>query len=593
MSKLVKVRVPDSADKVEEMDLDVFGDELVELGPKSNRVYFFKHDSYNVVKVGGRYYRKQSPLITKLTNGRYALRANVVITESGQKLDRTDENTVRVGNSYTTRNYVVTVNNEMYLKSDPSIVKNAMGGYMFKSDAVQINPAIYGANKFVKSDQTATTIKDEVILTNDSYPFIDRDGTVGIIYRNALGRTGFEHQIHFEFENKERPDAQRIKSAAVSSDTYRHHTIEISDPRVGTFRVHREHAEQFRECLDKYITITYKPSIDKLRAVIDSNYSDRGDDENKAKLLSKEGRRFGGGQVIAKSAKEIAIGDTTTLTGGLGYTFGVEVETAAGLVPKKIIQEVMDVDAVGDRSVGSAEYVTGILHGDAGMKKLENIMKVLQDHTLVDDECSVHIHVGTFDDKRVTPLTMDVELARKMIKLGAAIEKELFLSLPPSRKTNMKYCHGIGAYAGINEKNWKDYLGCFIFGNREDSSKGENMSYYKFGQDGRTENATLSKYHTGGRYKWLNLVHCVTRSYVRTVELRAFSGTTNFDKVKQFVLLSLALVDYANNHTLSQIKKTVTLSDVIDASIKDTETRDSMKKFLAERTAKFNRKRTY
>lgn len=73
-----------------------------------------------------------------------------------------------------------------------------------------------------------------------------------------------------------------------------------------------------------------------------------------------------GGDYVYNLNKSNFIGSNYKGTGGIGYTFGVEIETNKGVIPLEVARS-LPVDCVGDRSIGALEYVTGVLSGDEGM----------------------------------------------------------------------------------------------------------------------------------------------------------------------------------------------------------------------------------
>lgn len=632
MSDVIKVRKLGSSSEIEEVSLSIYSkDDFVELGPKNDRVFFWRHDTENIIQIKSystgkaRYYRRESNLIVNTKYRGYAKKAETITNSVGDVLINPSYKSnwtkkAADGQYYDIQDlesfypYSPERSNDVYVchRKWPrlNLVTNGQPSkYPVRvEDVIKLDESFYGKNVYafpldVEEFEGRNVVKDDLTLT-----LTNDDKLKETIVPQSKRRAG--NIIVDVAYAKTRSDVVKLtkdKSWATigheNTIVFRYAVVTGTYPPVPTTRLqqvgtsaklgYRIWPKKRDEIIDKYNS--YREEINRIRFQslkldFQSNFSDQDETENQAPKIISAGQHAGGQHIFVSSSKSAVISKATDLTGGLGYTFGVEIETSGGMVPTEQVSK-LDIDQVGDRSIGSAEYVTGVLHGNDGMKRMENIMQSIQDYCLVDDRCSIHVHVGTMNREGVTPLTFDTDLAVKMIKLGAAIESSLFLSLPPSRRTTMRYCHGISAYSDITKSNWEDYLGCYIFGSRVDSQLNENRSAYTFGVNNPGMDATLSKYHTGGRYKWLNLVHAVTRSYVRTIEFRAFSGTTNIDKVRNYILLSLALVDYANKHTLTQIKKSTSIYDVIDFAFNSNkEILTSVKSFYENRTKKFNRK---
>ena len=119
----------------------------------------------------------------------------------------------------------------------------------------------------------------------------------------------------------------------------------------------------------------------------------------------------------------------TSLTHGMNYTFGVEIETCG---ENKITWSDYSVASVYDGSITGKEYKTGVLQGDKGIKEVEKICKQLKDADCrVDKSCGIHVHIGGANfNRRFSLLT---------IMLGQLLQEELFNSMPKSRRSNT-YC---------------------------------------------------------------------------------------------------------------------------------------------------------
>lgn len=293
----------------------------------------------------------------------------------------------------------------------------------------------------------------------------------------------------------------------------------------------------------------------------------------------------GGDYVYFNKKKSNHIGNTFESTGGVDYTFGVEIETEKGVTPYEVVRS-LGVDAVGDRSIGSLEYVTGVLAGDSGMAHLDKIVDAISDYAIVSDTCGIHVHIG--GHKLAGQPNFDRRFSVLSVMLGCQIEKELFSLLPPNRRdrTNsngQSYCASILDYSDINLRSWKKKLFNYVMGrNPEDSSES-----FKSLDEGISSRHVVGRW-ASSRYKWLNLVNCLTDNSGRrngggfqTIEFRAFNGTLNKDDVRAFVLISLAFTRYVEVAEDRIVAGKSSLMDVL--SILNKESFNFMSRWVSNR----------
>lgn len=563
--------------------------------------FYFKHDTANVIKVNNRFYRKQSPLVVELNKDTYALKKDCVPTVDGAWLIKNDPNTIKVNGGYTRKNYTTLVEGTRYLLSDPLLCKLYNGNYWLKSDSLELSSTYYRRNTYVKAseeDSTIVTINEERILKRDSTQIYVPTSGLGFFGAVHHDFTRQEDLIHIAVGFRGTPSPDNIIWGVVhQKDTQRSPRV-MSSSKYGPTICFLEHmTSTIITPLEQWFVLTQKPSIDAVKKAINSNYSDQGTDENQADIFSLNYTTWGGGHVITRANSKKRISSKSfKKTGGLSFSFGVEFETAAGLLSQSQVDQAR-VDAVGDRSIGAAEYVTGVLHSDSGVDQLKVICDLLASNTLVDNRCATHIHIGCVASEDSTQLPYSPEFSAALIKIGALIEEDLFKISPSNRSPEMKHCHSILAYKNIDANNWKEYLGRYIFGPKENWDVITEMKGYRFGSDGRTMNATLGKYSAGSRYKWLNLIHATTSSYVKTVEIRMWAGTTSFNKTYNQLLISMALVKYTMDilATGDVYKlKALSLEDMLTAVYKeDNKLLKNVLEFVKERKNKFNRTKIY
>ena len=217
---------------------------------------------------------------------------------------------------------------------------------------------------------------------------------------------------------------------------------------------------------------------------------------------------------------------TYSISNGMRYTFGVEVETSNGSMDYDDSQE-LNLLSTYDGSTSGPEYVTGVLKGDYGFNHLKKICEAIQNsgHE-TNKRCGIHVHIGGKFNRLFTIM---------LLRLGHKIQDELYRMMPPSRLQNT-YCKYIPDY--VNEmdlKNYRQYLGRYIHGSGtlldKHNNKGSRLGGYP-----------------STRYRWLNCVNFSTNSGKPTVEFRNHGASMSYDKIRNWALICMAIVRYAENN---------------------------------------------
>ncbi len=565
-----------------------------------------------------RFFRKDSPLICKdEETGQFILKSECFKTEDGVFLNKKSPNVVEISGQYYRKAYCKEVGNKWYLKTDQSLVKCPLNGSVFvKGTGIKLSEIHYPKlNEVAPHLKTKVLSDGETVLAEDSQEyFCSKDAVLKTMFRHTAGNIRW-FNVLYDFQDKTNPQEDRLTLkptpeteylAGMGDGTYAEIII---SPNMGSVYVHKALRPYIQDCIDKYITPRYMTKCDEARKSINKNFSGLDERENVAKTFVLVPKPYAGKQSIYQpnTFGTPIHSRTFTKTGGLQYSFGVEFETSQGLIKDKEKLEELQLFCVGDRSVGSAEYVTSPMMGDNGMDVLERISDELNKRTLVDDRCGVHVHVGTLwkaKEKGEVPKAKQApsfsdQFIMNSINLGAAIEAELYSSLPPNRQPCLYHCHSIKRFAPITPKNFETVLGAFIFGpkewwkepNDQCHEKLFNFDHYKLGPD-RNKNSKLGTW-AEGRYKWLNLIPSYTRTPHRTIEFRIFNGSTDFIKIRAFVLTSMAFTYVADNVPKLCVPGT-TLSQVFNAAYpKYPSTIKFLEDYYGEMKERYNRKQIY
>lgn len=223
---------------------------------------------------------------------------------------------------------------------------------------------------------------------------------------------------------------------------------------------------------------------------------------------------------------------------GMKYTFGVEIETDRIDTNFNAEDLKLNVAAVSDGSINGAEYVTGPMTGDAGLNNLKSLCNTLNlKGAEINSKCGIHVHIGGAQFNRRFQILS--------IMLGLQIQDEMFAMQPESRQNNT-YCKSIP----------EEYLmlkNCFKLdnNNRKQSLKYLHKyvtnSSHEFSKDRNKKRSHPNGHYCSSRYKWLNLNNCAFSSGPETIEFRLQSGTTEFDKIKYFTQICMAIVNFVEN----------------------------------------------
>jgi len=258
---------------------------------------------------------------------------------------------------------------------------------------------------------------------------------------------------------------------------------------------------------------------------------------------------------------------TFVLSEGKRYTFGVEIETSSGAVPKSKYLE-LNMHCKRDGSIPGGEYITEVLTGDAGFMHLQKICNYINSVSKVDNSCGLHVHVGG--------TTFSKSFTVSMFVLALLVEKNIFQMLPKDRYTS-RFCQPMYKLIGsddsetialvneivkqsekTSEEDAIDKTYDLIFKKMSGSYPGALVNKNKMHPEGRYNSA---------RYYWANIASCNfiksnTSDY--TIEFRPHSGTINYIKIRNWILICFALVFYAENKSVLQIiKEAPNLNDVI------------------------------
>lgn len=560
---------------------------------------------HSVVQISNKYYWRHSPLIVSVycngrehwllksdtslakdSRGKHHLAENLVKTVEGVILSKDDDSLIKVGDKFYVYRWVSDDDQQISIMDDRMIFDPREFYLYNKADKVKLSEKHYGSNLYGPKGRTikVDSVTDGYVFKSDIQPIVKPSGEKVEEFRSRA--------LHLESLNEQENDSLIEVKVGAGKELKLIKTLQgrLSDidkfvylPKYGELTTIADEANVMKLLEKKHSRNA--AIVENVRADMNYTYSDVGMDENNAQFLDMNYQRHGGGQLFFEGKGKPIISKTFKRVGRKRYTFGIEYETAAGNL-SNIDCIKGHFDKFGDRSIPAFEYVTGIMSGDEGMAMIQKQCDILSKKTMVNDECSVHIHIGGFGDPHIDSPSFNRFFSINSIKLGTQIEKDLYKMSPKSRKPGLKYCKTIKEYAGMTTENADNYLASYLFNH----GNGPNAMHFDKHYNSKMD---IGRWN-GSRYRWLNLNHCNSRSRFETIEFRMFAGTTSAEKVSNYLLICLAFVWAVENRQNVIWDKGYTLNSLVsDAYSNSTKIQQQLLTFIADRKKKFKRTKIY
>lgn len=246
------------------------------------------------------------------------------------------------------------------------------------------------------------------------------------------------------------------------------------------------------------------------------------------------------------------------------YTYGLEYETSSGNVPIYFLYR-YGVVPVKDGSISGHEYITIPLSSKKVIPYTTAICDTLADNTLVNADCSLHLHIGNLPDNVEEFLPafycLVYRLQNELHNLFAPYKKKLdyFLNKKGGAKDHCQYIPSLGY--GIDKPSE-------IFDNIIRWVTDDKMNAEEYLSGKKYEVMNNNKWNIKNRYYIIQfLSYLFNNKNSNTVEFRLHSGTYNKYKVLYWVFICKAIVSYSQkykNRIFSKNSK-ITLIDVIES----------------------------
>lgn len=282
-------------------------------------------------------------------------------------------------------------------------------------------------------------------------------------------------------------------------------------------------------------------------------------------------------------------------TEGKQYKYGLEIETISGLLPHRVDSE-LNYMSLRDGSLKDDdgneygfEYVTGVLTGDMGLLQLKKLCNILEERCIVNKKCGIHTHIGN--------VIFTKELIVFLYKLYLKLEDDFFKMVPLSRRNN-EYCRRLKKFdfkftdSDLNNVNkYKSLIDKYYNEIYQYISNSPDLPSTQFNKKTQHPLGAKCGYnHKTARYCWINFVPTLfdTRgngSY--TIENRLMQGSTNFTKIKNWLLINMGVVWFAENCKKEiALNDNLTLKEVIEKAFPKNHI--NLNTFIDKRVEKFS-----
>ena len=230
------------------------------------------------------------------------------------------------------------------------------------------------------------------------------------------------------------------------------------------------------------------------------------------------------------------------LSNYLTHTFGIEFETASGIIP----EDRCFVDGLiplHDGSITGNEYSTIIMDHTFGLALLKQQLIDLTKYTFFNKECALHIHMGGFPVEKLSLCILYL--------LCYNFESSYYEGLLPRFSFNTE-CYKISGKSYCKKQpkfvSFEDLYSYFA----EMPFFGDLYSSHPCDPD------RISKWKVVGRYYALNLINMLCYQGPKTVEFRFLRPTFNYRKIRFWIMTFNAILLYTEK--LSKLYKNSLIS---------------------------------
>lgn len=240
---------------------------------------------------------------------------------------------------------------------------------------------------------------------------------------------------------------------------------------------------------------------------------------------------FEGKQTILDRNKGVV--NETYLTNEMDYTFGLEFETSAGMIPERICFR-DGLIPLRDGSISGFEYSTVVMNAkDGGIALLKQQLDTLKKYTIFNKDCSLHIHFGNYPMKPEKVYALYRMCYQLQPHISGLVPDYTFNSAQ-YKSSQKDYCKKLPFYENFKEFYYslvgKNYLGSLEQPHPLDPTRER-------------------KWNISTRYYYVNFINLICYKVNKTVEFRLLRPTYNFAKIKLWMYIFNAILKFSDKYS--------------------------------------------
>jgi hypothetical protein len=234
---------------------------------------------------------------------------------------------------------------------------------------------------------------------------------------------------------------------------------------------------------------------------------------------------------LFKDKQKIIEAENFKLSKYMKYTFGLEYETSAGMIPENICYR-DGLIPLRDGSISGFEYSTVVMDPTTGPSLLKQQLKTLKDYTIFNKECSLHIHFGGYplDPKKIYALYKMCYCLQPEI---ASLVPELTFNSSAYKSSGKDYCKSLPKMSSFNDLYYK-FVGRNFMGSLE--------------QPHPNDLTRTRKWNISTRYYYVNFINILCYKVNKTIEFRLLRPTYNFSKIKVWLYIFNAILKFSEEN---------------------------------------------
>lgn len=214
----------------------------------------------------------------------------------------------------------------------------------------------------------------------------------------------------------------------------------------------------------------------------------------------------------------------------LKYSFGLEFETAKGIIPEHMCYQ-NGLIPLHDGSITGIEYTSVVLEKPYGLTLLQKQLELLNKSTVFDKNCALHVHCGGYP--------VNIKAVYLLYLICVSIEDDLRkYNCPAVFQTDMYKDTGKNYCNSYNKKmSFSDF--CYAMSAGQDSSISSLTNVHPADTGGDR------KWNINIRYFWVNFINILYYQRAKTIEFRFLRPTWNFNKIVGWLYIFNAILMYA------------------------------------------------